>query len=121
MSHDIGSRNANVLRRGRAALATVGVVLLIILTAGWLVVRDLSGGTAGITVRLNWTLIVGLGVPFIALPFLILWLSDRMFFTPSQDNNKTLALGPAIEDGQSCENHEVEQTPVTAIGDRSLA
>lgn len=120
VSHHSRSSNANVLRRGTAAVATVGVMLLILSSAGWLALRDLASGTGGIRIRLNWTLIVGLGVPFIALSFLILWLSDRMFSTPSQDNDKTLALWPALEDGQSRENHEVERTAGAVIADRSL-
>jgi len=43
-----------------------------------------------------------------------------MFSTPSQDNDKTLALWPALEDGQSRENHEVERTAGAVIADRSL-
>ena len=85
MNHHIRSCNANVLRRGAAAAATVGVAIFILSTAGWLVLRDLSSGAAGIKITLNWTSIVAFGVPFVALTFLILWLSDKLLTKSSRN------------------------------------
>ena len=86
MKHYMRSCNANVLRRGAAAaVASVGVALFILSTAGWLVLRDLSSGAAGIKITLNWTSIVAFGVPFVALTFLILWLSDKLLTKSSRN------------------------------------
>jgi FtsH-binding integral membrane protein len=80
----------HLLRPGTAAVAMLGAVLFTVSTAGWLVLRDLSRGAAGIRITLNWTLIVGFGMPLVALVLLILWLSDRLFPLQGRDNNKSL-------------------------------
>jgi hypothetical protein len=107
VKHPIRSSNASVLRRGALAVA-VGAVLFALSTAGWLVLNNLSSGAAGIRITLNWTPIVGFGMPFVALVFLILWLSDKVFSMQSRDNKQGLVIGPAGEDGQSSEDHGLE-------------
>ena len=98
----------HALRRGAVTTVAVGVALFALSTGGWLVLRDLSRGAAGIGITLNWTSIVSFGVPFIALTFVIVWLSDRLFSVQGQDNNKTVPIAPTSEDGQSPENHGLE-------------
>jgi len=57
-----------------AVLAIFSALLMTIGASGWLVLRNLSAGTGGLRIRLNWTAIVALGVPFVALAFLLVWL-----------------------------------------------
>ena len=68
------SRINSVLQRESTSLAIFTVFLLILATFGWLLLHSLSAGTAGLRIRLNWTAIIALGVPFIALAFSLVCL-----------------------------------------------
>lgn len=57
-----------------AALAISSALLLTVATSGWFMLRSVSAGTGGLHIRLNWTAIVALGAPFVALAFLLAWL-----------------------------------------------
>jgi hypothetical protein len=46
-------------------------MLFTLTTVGWLVLRSLSTGAGGLEITLNWTAIVALGVPLVALTFLL--------------------------------------------------
>jgi len=119
VSHQIRSRNANVLRRGAAAATAVGVALFALSTGGWLVLRDLSRGAAGIRITLNWTPIVGFGVPFVALTFLILWLSDRMFTNSSRNvvkERSDVPYGPNAADDAGSDGGARPCAPETSGG-----
>ena len=68
------SRINSVLQRESTALVIFVAFLLVLATSGWLVLHSLSAGTAGLRIRLNWTAIIALGVPFTALAFLLVCL-----------------------------------------------
>ena len=68
------SRVNSALQRESTSLAIFIALLLILATSGWLLLHSLSAGTAGVRIRLNWTAIIALGVPFIALAFLLVCL-----------------------------------------------
>jgi len=82
-----------VLQLRTAPLAIFSALLLTVATSGWLVLRTLSAGIGGLRIRLNWTAIIALGVPFVALGFLLVWLF--VCVTLGQNARDTAQLKPA--------------------------
>ena len=86
-----------------APLAIFGALLLTVGTSGWLVLRNLFAGTGGLRIRLNWTAVIALGVPFVALAFLLvglfIWVAlgqsprDKAQLKPSR-NERTAQVAP---------------------------